>query len=273
MMLPVASFLWAGYKRHLSAPAQTIEVEAVGSSVTQFQPGDEVFADIGQHGFGAFAEYVSVPQDALTLKPANITFEEAAAVPQAAVVALQGLRDNGKIQPGQTVLINGASGGLGTYAVQIAKSFGAEVTGVCSTRNVELVRSIGADHVIDYTGEDFTQHQQRYDLIFDIVANRSISDYMRALRPGGHYVACAFNPTALFLGPLLSFNGRKQASSLIHKPNRDDLAIMQELLEARKGVPVIDMCFPLREVADAMRYLAAGQHRGKVVITVAHKRV
>jgi NADPH:quinone reductase-like Zn-dependent oxidoreductase len=246
------------------------QVEAVGVNVKHFQPGDEVFGDIGACGFGAFAEYVSVPEKALTLKPVNMTFEEAAAVPQAAVVALQGLRNVGQIQPGQKVLINGASGGVGTFAVQIAKSFGAEVTGVCSTQNLDMVRSIGADHVIDYTQEDFTQNEGRYDLIFDIVANRSVSDYMRALNPKGNYVACAFNPTSLFLGPLISKKEGKKASSLVHKPNPTDQVFMKGLLEDGKVLPVIDRRYPLSEVPEAMRYLEDGDHYGKVVITVGH---
>ncbi len=246
------------------------QVEAVGGNVKQFQPGEDVFGDISECGFGAFAEYVSVPEKALTLKPINVTFEQAAAVPQAAVVALQGLRDKGQIRSGQKVLINGASGGIGTFAVQIAKSFGARVTGVCSTRNLDMVRSIGADQVIDYTQEDFTQGEQQYDLIFDIVANRSISDYMRALSPRGNYVACAFNPTSLFLGPLLSKKGSKQVSSLIHKPNYKDQVFMKELLEAGKVAPIIDRRFPLSDVPEALRYLEKGHPQGKVVITVAH---
>jgi NADPH:quinone reductase-like Zn-dependent oxidoreductase len=244
------------------------QIDAVGGNATQFQLGDEVFADISECGFGAFAEYVAIPEKAITLKPANLTFEQAAAVPQAAVVALQGLRDQGQIQPGQKVLINGASGGVGTFAIQIAKSFGAEVTGVCSSRNMDMLRSIGADHVIDYRQEDFTQNEQRYDLIFDIVANRSISDYLRALNPNGKYVACAFNPASLFIGPFISKTGNKKASSLIHKPKVEDLVFIKELLEAGKVVPVIDRCYPLPEIAEAMGYLKAGRHHGKVVITV-----
>ena len=242
------------------------QVEAVGGNVKQFKPGDEVFGDIGEWGFGAFAEYVSVPENALALKPVNITYEEAAAVPQYALVALQGLRDEGQIQPGQKVLINGASGGIGTFAVQIAKSFGAEVTGVCSTRNLDMVRSIGADHVIDYTQEDFTQNQQGYDLILDIVANRSISDYTRALSTKGNYVAVAFKPGAMF--------GRategKKVSQLSHKPNVEDLVYMKELIEAGKVVPVIDSRYPLSEVAEAIRHYGVGHPSGKVVITVEH---
>jgi NADPH:quinone reductase-like Zn-dependent oxidoreductase len=243
------------------------QVEAAGRNVKQFQPGDEVFGDIGECGFGAYAEYVSVPENVLALKPANITYEEAAAVPQYALVALQGLRDKGQIQQGQRVLINGASGGIGTFAVQIAKSFGAEVTGVCSTRNLDLVRSIGADQVIDYTREDFTQKEQRYDLIIDIVANRSISDYMRALSPKGNYVSVAFNASSVFLGPLISMTGSKKVSQLSHKTNVKDLVYMKELIEAGKVVPVIDRRYPLSEVAEAFRYYAEGHPSGKVVIT------
>ena len=245
------------------------QVEAVGVNVKQFQPGDEIFGDIGDCGHGAFAEYVAVPENALAYKPVNITYEESAAVPQYALVALQGLRDEGQIQHGQKVLINGASGGVGTFAVQIAKSYGAEVTGVCSTRNLDMVRSIGADHVIDYTQEDFTQNEQRYDLILDIVANRSVSDYMRALSPKGNYVAVAFNPANLFKGSLSSKNGKK-VSQLSHKPNVNDLVYMKELIEAGKVVPVIDRRYPLSEVAEAFSYFEEGHPSGKVVITVEH---
>ncbi len=243
-------------------------VEAVGVNVKQFQPGDEVYGDISAYGWGGFAEYVSVPENALALKPASTPFEGAAAVPQAAVVALQGLRDKGQIQPRQKVLINGASGGIGTFAVQIAKSFGAEVTGVCSTRNLDMVRSIGADEIIDYTQEDFTQNEQLYDLILDIVANRSISDYTRALSPKGNYVAVAFNPLSLFLGSLISMTGSKKVGSLMAKPNDKDLVFMSELLEAGKVVPVIDRRYPLSEVPEAVRYYGEGHPQGKVVITV-----
>ena len=244
------------------------QVEAVGKEVKQFQPGDQVFGDIGECGFGAFAEYVAVPVRALAAKPANLTYEEAAAVPQAVVVALQGLRDRGQIQAGQKVLINGASGGVGTFAVQIAKSFGTEVTAVCSARNLDMVRSIGADYVIDYTQEDFTQNEHRYDLIFDIVANHPIADYMRALRPKGIYVACAFNPASLFLGPLISKAEGKKASSLVHKPNVEDLVYMKGLLESGHVVPVIDRRYSLTQTAEAFQYLEEGRHHGKIVISV-----
>jgi NADPH:quinone reductase-like Zn-dependent oxidoreductase len=243
-------------------------IEAVGREAKQFQPGDEVFGDVSESGFGGFGENVCARANALGLKPANVTFEEAAAVPQAALVALQALRDSGRIQPGQQVLINGASGGNGTFAVQIAKSFGAEVTGVCSTRSLDLVRSIGADHVVDYTQEDFTQSEQRYDLILDIVANRSVSDYVRALSPKGTYVAVAFNASAMFLGPVVSMTGGKKVVQFSHKPNVRDLEFMKELIEAGKVTPVIDRRYPLSEVAEALRYYGEGHTQGKVVISV-----
>jgi len=249
-------------------------VEAVGRNVKQFQPGDEVFGDISECGFGGFAEYVSVPENALALKPTSMTFEEAAAVPQAAVVALQGLRNKGQIQPGQKVLINGASGGIGTFAVQIAKSFGAEVTGVCSTRNLDMVRSIGADQVIDYTQEDFTQNEQRYDLILAAGGYRSIFDYKRALSPKGIYVSTGGSMAqtfqALFLGPWISMTGSKKMGAMLARLNQKDLIFMKELLEAGKVVPVIDRRYPLSEVAEAIWYYGEGHTQGKVVITVEH---
>jgi NADPH:quinone reductase-like Zn-dependent oxidoreductase len=246
-------------------------VEAVGRNVKQFQPGDEVFGDLCDSGWGGFAEYVCARENAIALKSASMTFEEAAAVPQAAVMALQGLRDYGKTQPGQKVLINGAGGGVGTFAVQIAKLFGTEVTGVDSTRKLDLMRSIGADHVIDYTQEDFTKNGQHYDLILDVVAYRSMFDYARALSPKGVFVivggsmARAFQ--ALFLGPWISLTGSKRIRLLMHKPNKD-LAFLKELLEAGKVVPVIDRRYPLSEVSEALRYLGEGLVLGKVVITV-----
>ena len=247
-------------------------VEAVGRNVKQFQPGDEVFGNTAKYGFGCFAEYVSVPENALVLKPTNISFEEAAAVPQAAVTALQGLRDKGHIQKGQKVLINGAGGGVGMFAVQIAKAFGAEVTAVCSTRNLDIVRSIGADHVIDYTQEDFTRNGQQYDLILAVNGYHSISDYKRALSPTGTYVTTGGSDTQMFqamlLGPLISRTGRQKMGNSAHKPKQRDLIVMKELLEAGKVTPVIDRRFPLRDVADAIRYLEAGHAQGKVVITV-----
>ena len=247
-------------------------VEAVGNNVTQFQPGDEVFGDLSGCGLGGFAEYVSVPEHAVISKPASMTFEEAAAVPMAAVTALQGLRDKGQIQPGHKVLIHGASGGVGTFAVQIAKAFRAEVTAVCSTRKVDLVRSIGADHVIDYTQEDFTKNGQRYDLILAANGNRSMFEYKRALAPTGRYVVTGGSMAQLFqamlLGPLLSTAGRQNMGNVLARPNQKDSACMKELLEAGKVIPVIDRCYPLSETAEAIRYLEAGHARGKVVITV-----
>jgi len=247
-------------------------VEAVGRNVKQFQPGDEVFGDISECGFGGFAEYVSVPENALALKPTSMTFEEAAAVPQAAVVALQGLRNKGQIQPGQKVLINGASGGIGTFAVQIAKSFGAEVTGVCSTRNLDMVRSIGADQVIDYTQEDFTQNEQRYDLILATAGYRSIFDYKRALSPKGIYVSTGGSMAqtfqAMLLGPFISMTGNKKMGALSARSNQKDLVFIKELIEAGKVVPVIDRRYTLSEVAEAIRYYEEGHAQGKVVITI-----
>jgi len=247
-------------------------VEAVGRNVKQFQPGNEVFGDISACGWGGFAEYVSVPENALALKPANISFEEAAAVPLAAVTALQGIRDKGQIQPEQKVLINGASGGVGTFAVQIAKSFGAEVTAVCSTRNLDMARSIGADQVIDYTQEDFTQNGQRYDLIIAANGYHSISDYKRALSPEGIYVCTGGSMTQIFqsmlLGPLMSMTGSKKMGNLAAKSNKKDLVFMKELLEVGKVVPVIDRHYPLSEVAEALGYLGEGHAQGKVVITM-----
>jgi NADPH:quinone reductase-like Zn-dependent oxidoreductase len=247
-------------------------VEAVGSGVTQFRPGDEVFGT----GAGAFAEYTAARADRLALKPANISFEAAAAVPIAAITALQGLRDTGHIQSGQTVLVNGASGGVGTFAVQIAKSYGAQVTGVCSTRNLNMVRSIGADHVVDYTRDDFTRSEQRYDLIYDTVGNRSVSDYLRALSPGGRCVIAGFHGVArllehLALGPLRSKLGNKTVGMMgVAKIHQPDLNVLKELMEAGKVRPVIDRCYTLEQTADAIRYLERGHARGKVVVIIEH---
>jgi NADPH:quinone reductase-like Zn-dependent oxidoreductase len=254
-------------------------VEAVGRKVTQFRPGDEVFGGLfggmfGGEGLGAFAEYVCAVEDKLARKPANLSFEAAAAVPIAAITALQGLRDVGRIQPGQRVLIDGASGGVGTFAIQIAKAFRAEVTAVCSTRNVETARSIGADHVIDYSREDFTQSGERYDLVFGANAHHSIFDYRRALSRRGIFVMAGGGLPQMFqvllLGPLLSRTGNKKVGSFLAKINNKDLVFLAELLHAGEVVPVIDRCYPLSEVAEAIRYLAEGHARGKVVITVAN---
>lgn len=246
-------------------------VEAVGKNVTRFKSGDEVFGGRS----GAFAEYVTVREDrALVLKPANLTFEQAAAVPIAAITALQGLRDKGRIQPGHKVLINGASGGVGTFAVQIAKSFGAEVTGVCSTRNVELVRSLGADHVIDYTQEDFTQGERRYDLILDNVGNRSFSDLRRVLKDSGALVMVGGSSRDPWLGMMMQPIKAGMLSPFVDQDlvmflaelNQPDLEILSGLMQAGKVTPVIDRQYPLSEVPTAIRYLEQGRARGKVII-------
>ena len=259
-------------KHTIPGAAVAGRVEAVGRNVTQFRPGDEVFGDLSACGWGAFAEYVCASEDALALKPTNLTFEQAAAVPLGAITALQSLRNKGQIRPGQKVLINGASGGVGMFAVQIAKSFGAEVTAVCSTRNVDMVRSLGADHVIDYTREDFTQNGQRYDLILAANGYHPIFDYKRALSPKGIYVMSGGSMTqvsqAMLLGPWISMTGSKKMGNVMAKPNQKDLVVMKELLEAGKVVPVIDRSYPLREVPEALRYLEEGHAQGKVVITV-----
>jgi 2-desacetyl-2-hydroxyethyl bacteriochlorophyllide A dehydrogenase len=247
-------------------------VEEVGGNVKQFQPGDEVFGDLSGSGFGAFAEYVCVPQDAVVPKPPNATFEEAAAVPVAAAAALHALRDKGRIEAGHRALINGASGGVGTFAVQIAKAFGAEVTGVCSTRNLDLVRSIGADEVVDYTQEDFTRSGRHYDLIVDAAAFRSVTDYLPALSPRGTYVMVGGSVARMFqamaLGPWVSMSGDKQVTSLISEPDKDDLILVKELLEAGTIKPVIDRRYGLSEVPEAIRYVEKGHARGKVVISM-----
>ena len=247
-------------------------VEVVGKNVKQFQPGDEVFGDIFDCGLGGYAEYVCASEDALVLKPESVTFEEAAAVPLAALTALHALRDKGHIQPGQKVLINGASGGVGTFAIQLAKYFGAKVTTVCSTRNLDMVRKLGADHVIDYTQEDFTKNGERYDLILAANGFHPIFDYKRALRPKGVYVMSGGSGTQMFqamlLGPFISMTGSKIMGSVSSKPNKKDLVFMKELLEAGKVVPVIDRHYPLSEVAEAIRYLEEGHAKGKVIITM-----
>lgn len=239
-------------------------VEAVGKDVTRFQPGDEVFGE----GSKTFAEYASVPERLLEHKPANVTFEEAGVVGIAGFTALQGLRDHGKIQSGQHVLINGASGGVGTFAVQIAKSFGAEVTAVCSTRNVDMVRSIGADHVIDYTTEDFTQSGP-YDLILDTVGTRPLSQCKQALSPEGIYVAVGAPKTMVpLMGRLLAMAFSKNTVWFVAKANQEDLVVLRELLESGAVKPVIDRRYRLSEAAEAMRYLGEGHAQGKTVITV-----
>jgi len=247
-------------------------VEAVGKNVKQLQLGDEVFGDLSRSGWGGFAEYVCAPEDVVILKPTSMTFEQAAAVPQAGLLALQGLR-KGQIKPEQKVLINGASGGVGSFAVQIAKSIGVEVTGVCSTNKMEFVRSVGAEHVIDYTQEDFTKNGLCYDLILDVKGYHSIFDYKRALSHRGIYVmaggSTALVNQILLLGPFIPMFGNKKMGLLLHKANKG-LAFMNELFEAGKVVPVIDRCYPLSEVTEAFRYFGEGLSRGKVVITLEH---
>jgi NADPH:quinone reductase-like Zn-dependent oxidoreductase len=248
------------------------EIEAVGKNITQFKPGDGVFGMCK----GAFAEYACATESALAMKPDNVTFEQAASVPIAAFTALQGLRDKGELQPGQQVLINGAAGGVGTFAVQIAKSFGAEVTGVCSTRNVGMVRSIGAYQVIDYTQEDFTKSVRRYDVILDCVGNHSFSECRRVLNPRGIYVGAGGTSDNWMIAPLaralkalvLSWFVSQKQVMVLAKPSKEDLTVMRELMESGKVTPVIDRSYSLSEVPDAIRCLEAGHARGKVVITV-----
>jgi NADPH:quinone reductase-like Zn-dependent oxidoreductase len=246
------------------------EIEAVGRNITQFKPGDRVFGSCK----GAFAEYACASESKLAMKPDNVTFEQAASVPIAAFTALQGLRDKGRLQPGQKVLVNGAAGGVGTFAVQIAKSFGAEVTGVCSTRNVEMVRSIGADPVVDYTQEDFTKSALRYDVILDCVGNHSFSECRRVLNPRGIYVGAGGTSDNWMIGPLtraikalvLSWFVSQKQVMVLAKPSKKDLTIMGQLMATGKVTPVIDKRYRLSEVPDAIRYLEAGHARGKVVI-------
>jgi NADPH:quinone reductase-like Zn-dependent oxidoreductase len=247
-------------------------VEIVGSKVKQLQTGDEVFGDISSSGMGAFAEYVCIPENVLALKAEGMTFEQAAAMPHTGVLALQGLRDKGHIQKGQKVMINGAGGGSGTFAVQIAKLFGAEVTVVDSSRKFDMLRSIGADHFIDYTKEDFTKNAQLYDLILDVVTYRSIFDYKRVLSPNGIYVMLgggSYNRVfqAMLMGPLISMTDKKMGL-LMHKPSKKDLNYLVELFEAGKLVPIIDRIYPLIDVIEAFRYYGKDLALGKVVITV-----
>jgi len=250
------------------------QIEAVGKNVAQFKPGDEVFGAARP----ALSEYVCAPEGGLVIKPANVTFEQAASIPVAGLTALQGLR-KGKIQAGQKVLINGASGGVGTFAVQIAKSFGAEVTCVCSTRNVDLVRSIGADHVIDYTKEDFTKSEQRYDLIYDLVGNHSFSERRRLLTPNGICVLAGIGGAGMhpeswgrvggnFKAAFLSLFVKQKFVTFIAQLKKDDLTALRDLMQSGKVTPVIDRTYKLSETAEAMRYLEQGHARGKVVITV-----
>lgn len=247
------------------------QVEAVGKHVTQFHQGDEVFGDISACGWGGFAEYVAVPEDALALKPANLSFEEAAAVPMAGVTALQGLRDQGQIRARQKVLIHGASGGVGTFAVQIAKAFETEVTAVCSASKVGMARSIGADRVIEYNKEDFVKNGKRYDLIIGANGYRSLTDYKRTLSPNGIYVCTGGSMKQIFesilLGGLMTRNGNKKILNLLSKPNKKDLVFLKQLIEAGKVKPAIDRTFALGEVPEALRYFGTRRAQGKIVIT------
>jgi NADPH:quinone reductase-like Zn-dependent oxidoreductase len=246
-------------------------VEAVGRSVTRLKPGDEVFGACR----GAFAESVCAPESSLALKPENVTFEQAAAAPVAGFTALQALRDKGRLQPGQTVLINGAGGGVGTFAVQIAKSLGADVTGVCGPRNVERVRSIGADWIIDYTREDFTRSGQHYDLILDCVGNHPLSAFRRVLNPQGTYVMIGapdnrwLGPMGRALGALLrSRFGSQSFVVFLARRNQEDMTFLRDLMAAGKVTPVIDRCYRLSEVPEALRYLEEGHARGKVIVSL-----
>ncbi len=251
-------------------------VEAVGKNVTRLQPGDEVFGCTFMRGFGTFAERVSIADELLSAKPSNLSLEEAAVVPVAASTALQALRDHGKVEPGHKVLIIGASGGVGTFGVQIAKSLGAEVTGVCSTRNVDMVRSLGADHVIDYTQEDFVEGGKRYDVILQVAGTRSPSDCRRALTPKGTLLGISGESTGRWIGPMVRLIQATALSPFVSqrlvsftvKSNRQDMAALKELIEAGKLSPVIDRTYPLAEVPEAIRYLEEGHVPGKVVITV-----
>ncbi|MGG0369597.1 NAD(P)-dependent alcohol dehydrogenase [Priestia endophytica] len=260
----LARFAFGLMRPRYSIPGGDIagKVEAVGKDVKLFQVGDEVFGDLSGCGWGGFAEYVTVPEYALTLKPANISFEEAAATPMAGVTALQGLRDKGKIKSGQKVLIYGASGGVGTFAVQIAKSFGVEVTGVCSTRNLEILHSIGADHIIDYTKEDFTKNEECYDLILGVNGSNSISAYKRVLKPNGNFVHVGGSESQLFqtlvLGPFISMSGSKKISNLLQRANQKDLNYVRELLDTGKVKPIINKRYKLNEVTEAFKYFQEG---------------
>ncbi len=247
-------------------------VESVGKNVSQFKEGDEVFGDVSG---GGFAEYVCAPENTIALKPNCMTFNEAAAVPVAALTALQGLRDAGQVQAGQKILIHGASGGVGTFAVQIAKSFGANVTAVCSTQNLDLMRSIGADHVIDYTKEDFKQKGQRYDLILAVAGHRRLSDYKQVLNRTGSWVMIGGSSTVqmltvMFLRPLISLLGTQKIRTVMTKANQEDLIYIKQLIDAGKLESVIDRTYPLSELADAIGYLEKGHARGKVVIQLQY---
>lgn len=246
------------------------QVEAVGRSVTRFKPGDAVFGDLSGSGLGAYADYVAAPETILAHKPERMSYEQAAALPLAGLTALQGLRDHGRLQAGQRVLVNGASGGVGSFAVQIAKAMGADVTAVCSTRKADMAHSLGADRVIDYTREDFTRSGERYDLIFDAAAYRPLADYRRSLAEGGVYLLVGGSIARIFqlmlLGPLFARGAKMK--NYTAKPSADDLAFVAQLFEAGKVVPFIDACYPLADTARALRHVSGRQVQGKVVIVM-----
>jgi NADPH:quinone reductase-like Zn-dependent oxidoreductase len=271
-------FGWSGPKMKIRGCDFAGRVEAVGSAVMRFRPGDEVYGDIGAPD-GAFAEYLSAPEDLAELKPGNVSFEQAAAVPVAGNTALMGLRDAARLQAGQHILINGSSGGVGTFAVQIAKVFGAEVTGVCSTRNTDLVRSLGADHVIDYTREDFARGSARYDVLLDLVGNRSLADCRRVLKPNGTLVLSGGGTSrggSLIgpMGPMLQamvmskFVRHQRLVILTVTPNRANLATLRELIESGKVTPIIDRTYPLDKTPEAIRYMEVEHARAKIAISV-----
>ncbi|MCZ8532636.1 NAD(P)-dependent alcohol dehydrogenase [Psychrobacillus psychrodurans] len=270
----LARFAFGLFKPKYIIPGGDIsgKVESVGKNVKHFKPGDEVFGDLSGCGWGGFAEYATVPENSLVMKPSNISYEEAAAVPMAATTALQSLRDKGKIKSGQKVLINGASGGVGTFAVQIAKSFGAEVTAVCSTRNLDIIKSIGADNVIDYTKENFTKNNELYDIILAVNGYQPISAYKGSLNQNGKYVMVGGSGAqltqAMILGPLLSMTGSKKLGSFLQRPNQTDLIFIRDLIEAGQLKPIIDKYYKMSEVPNAFRYFEEGHTQGKIVITM-----
>ena len=265
--------LWGLLKPKYTIPGGDIAgtIESVGKNVKNLKYGDEVFGDLSEYGWGGFAEYVSVPEKALSIKPKGMTFAEAASIPQAGLLALQGLQEKKQIKPGQEILINGGGGGVGTFAIQIAKSLGADVTAADHTAKLELMRSLGANHVIDYTKENFIRNKKQYDLILDVVASHSISDCLKVLKPGGFYVIIGGTMNAIlkamFLGSLISKMGNKGYGIMGYKPNRD-LETMKELFESSKVKPIIDRCYLLHEVPEAFRYFGEAKVQGKVVITV-----
>jgi NADPH:quinone reductase-like Zn-dependent oxidoreductase len=254
-------------KHHILGVDVAGQVEAVGGGVTRFKAGDEIYGNLLNHGYGAFAEYVSAPVNFIALKPANVSFEQAAAVPMAGVTALQGLRHHGEIGAGQTVLINGASGGVGSFAVQIARSSASEVTGVTSTRNLDLVRSLGAEHVIDYRTTDFTRTGRRYDLILDTIGNRSVPDLRRALANGGKAAVTGFTSLGKLMG--VSLRGGRDVAQVEAQVTTKDLELLSELIEAGKVRPQIDRRYPFAEIPAAIAYLEQGHAKGKVVVGLA----